>query len=279
LNELGHKIHQLINQYRNSKKLVSLSFDKKLTNIARKNCQEMFKENKSFKEANDNGRTKKISKIFSNKKVVINSAYYRGSSVNAEIIVQFWLKSTEHRKNILGDYSVTGIGFATNSNGEYYFSQIFTNRKTNIKEENVMTVKEILKTKGPEVVSISEEKSLPEAIASLVNNSIGALIVLNESGKIAGIISERDILRENNKDYGSPAKVKDVMTRDVIIGDPEDKVDYVEHIMIQNRVRHLPIIDNKRLVGIISIGDVIKAQLNGVRVENRYLQDFIGAKY
>jgi len=49
--------------------------------------------------------------------------------------------------------------------------------------------------------------------------------------------------------------------------------------MIQNRVRHLPIIENKRLVGIISIGDVIKAQLNGVRVENRYLQDFIGAKY
>ena len=142
-----------------------------------------------------------------------------------------------------------------------------------------MTVKEILKTKGSEVVTIGEEKSLPEAIATLVNNSIGALIVLDESGKIAGIISERDILRENNKDYGSPAKVKNVMTTDVIIGAPEDKVDYVEHIMIQNRVRHLPIIDNKRLVGIISIGDVIKAQLNDVRVENRYLQDFIGAKY
>ncbi len=277
--ELEQKILQLINQYRKTKVLTSLIFDKELTNLARENCEAMFTEKKAFKYPNNNGRTKKIPKIYSNKKVAINSAYYQGKSANADLIVQFWLKSAEHRKNILGDYNLTGIGVATNLNGEYYFSQIFVNHKTNLKEENVMTVKEILKTKGPEVVSISDEKSLPEAIKTLVNNSIGALIVLDESGQIAGIISERDILRENNKDYGSPAKVKDVMTTDVIIGDPEDKVDYVEHIMIQNRVRHLPIIENKRLVGIISIGDVIKAQLNGVRVENRYLQDFIGAKY
>ncbi len=69
------------------------------------------------------------------------------------------------------------------------------------------------------------------------------------------------------------------MTENVIIGDPEDELDYIEHVMTQNRIRHLPVISNKRLVGIISSGDVIKAQLNGVRVTNRYLQDYIENKY
>ncbi len=142
-----------------------------------------------------------------------------------------------------------------------------------------MQVKDILKSKGPEVVTIGDEKNMSEAVGILVKHSIGALLVLNEKGKIVGIISERDILRENHKDYGSNPKVKDVMTKNVIIGDPEDELDYIEHVMIQNRIRHLPIISNKRLVGIISSGDVIKAQLNGVRVTNRYLQDYIENKY
>ena len=142
-----------------------------------------------------------------------------------------------------------------------------------------MKVKDILKSKGPEVITIGNEKSISEAVGVLVKHSIGALLVLNETGKIVGIISERDILRENHENYGSGAKVQDVMTENVIIGDPEDDLDYIEHVMTQNRIRHLPVISNKRLVGIISSGDVIKAQLNGVRVTNRYLQDYIENKY
>ncbi len=133
--------------------------------------------------------------------------------------------------------------------------------------------------KGPEVLTIGAEKNIYDVITSLVTNRIGALIVLNEVGKIVGIISERDILIENLKQYGSTAKVKDVMTKDVIIGDPEDDLDYVENIMTKNRIRHLPIIGNKRLVGIISIGDIIKAQSNETKVENRYLKNYIMNKY
>ncbi|MDW7681618.1 MAG: CBS domain-containing protein [bacterium] len=142
-----------------------------------------------------------------------------------------------------------------------------------------MKAKDILSTKGPEVVTIGAEKTVYDAIDTLAKHRIGALIVLNSEGKIVGIVSERDILIENQKHYGSTAKVKDIMTSDVIIGDPEDELDYVEHVMTENRIRHLPIIGNRRLVGIISIGDVINAQLNGVRVEIKYLRDYIGNKY
>jgi len=142
-----------------------------------------------------------------------------------------------------------------------------------------MKVKDILAKKGPEVVTIGAEKTVYDAIDTLVKHRIGALIVLNGEGKIVGILSERDILIENQKNYGSTAKVKDIMTKNVIIGDPDDDLDYVEHVMTENRIRHLPIIGNKRLVGIISIGDVINAQLDDVRVEIRYLKDYIGNKY
>ena len=142
-----------------------------------------------------------------------------------------------------------------------------------------MKVKDILKTKGPEVYTVGEEKLLYEAITIMVKNQIGALIALNESAEIVGIVSERDILIENHKNYGSQARVKDVMTTKVIIGDPEDVLDYIENIMTQNRIRHLPIIGHKNLVGMISIGDIIKSQLKETRVENRYLHEYIKGKY
>lgn len=142
-----------------------------------------------------------------------------------------------------------------------------------------MKVRDILKTKGPEVVTIGEEKTIYDAIDSLVKHRIGALIVLNENAGIVGIISERDIMIESQKQYGSQAKIKDVMTRKIIIGDPDDDLEYVEGIMTQNRIRHLPIISNERLVGMISIGDIIKAILKEAKVENRYLHDYIKGKH
>ncbi|MBC8184380.1 CBS domain-containing protein [candidate division KSB1 bacterium] len=144
-----------------------------------------------------------------------------------------------------------------------------------------MKVKEILKTKGPEVITIGEEKTVKEALASLVKNNIGSLIVINEDGKITGIITERDILKECNKKEGKLGEliVKDVMTKDLIIGEADDEVESVEVIMTENRVRHLPILSQKRLVGIISIGDVVKGQIQESQVENRYLKDYIEGKY
>jgi CBS domain-containing protein len=144
-----------------------------------------------------------------------------------------------------------------------------------------MKVKEILKTKGPEVLTIGQDKTVFDAIETLVKNKIGSLIVLNAEGKIVGIITERDILNETHsrKCELTGIVVKQVMTSDLIIGEAEDDVECVESTMTKNRIRHLPILSKKRLVGIISIGDVVKAQVEESQVENRYLKDYIEGKY
>jgi CBS domain-containing protein len=144
-----------------------------------------------------------------------------------------------------------------------------------------MKVKEILKDKGTTVATIGADKLLPDAIKSLVEKRIGSLLVLDEKGAICGIITEKDILKECDQRYATlqKTKVKDVMTRNLIVASMEDDIDYVENIMTQNRVRHLPIISGQKLEGIISIGDVVKVQHRECRVENRYLKDYISGKY
>lgn len=144
-----------------------------------------------------------------------------------------------------------------------------------------MKVKDILKTKGPEVITIFEEKTIEEAVEFLVRNRIGGLLVLDQAGKIAGIITERDILRESNRNYQElgTTKVKAVMTREVIACAPEDDLEYIEQIMTEKRIRHLPVIDQKRLVGVISIGDVVKTLVSAKKVEIRYLKEYIEGRY
>jgi len=140
-----------------------------------------------------------------------------------------------------------------------------------------MKVSEILANKGPEVFTIAEDKTLSEALRNLVTNRIGVLIVLNHEAKIKGILSERDIL---NASFKQPAdylnlNVKDFMTTNVVIVEPDDSVDYVENIMTKNRFRHVPVIKDKVLIGLISIGDIVKAQLEEKQDENKYLKDYI----
>ena len=144
-----------------------------------------------------------------------------------------------------------------------------------------MKIKNILKNKGSEVITIREDATVFDAISTLVQNNIGAVIVTDEGGKVVGIVSERDILRASFKDlegYGN-RPVKEIMTRDLLVGEPEDDLEYVETIMTQNRIRHFPIFSDKKMVGIISVGDVIKHQLSDVSYENRHLKDYIQGKY
>jgi CBS domain-containing protein len=144
-----------------------------------------------------------------------------------------------------------------------------------------MKVKDILKNKGPEVFTVGEEKSLLDAMKILVVNKIGVLLVLNGSGKIIGILSERDIIREcyKNPETFSNNKVKDAMTKEVIVVESEDDIDYVESIMTKNRIRHLPVLHEKRLVGLISIGDIVKSLLTSTRTDNKYLFDYISGGF
>jgi CBS domain-containing protein len=140
-----------------------------------------------------------------------------------------------------------------------------------------MKAKDILKIKGPEVITILEDKNLFSALELLVNNKVGALLVLNNNAGISGIISERDIVRivRDNPDNFKDITVKSVMTKDVVIVEAEDDMDYVETIMTQRRIRHLPVVNSKVLVGIISIGDIVKAQLSHSRFEIKYMREYI----
>lgn len=140
-----------------------------------------------------------------------------------------------------------------------------------------MRIKEILRKKGSEVVTIQPDSTVHEAIELLVEHNIGGLVVTASNGSVVGIITERDILRASAKqsDRLREIKVADEMTRDVIIGVPDDDLDYVMGVMTKNRIRHLPVLDESGLVGIVSIGDVVNAHLSQTEFENRMLRDYI----
>ncbi len=144
-----------------------------------------------------------------------------------------------------------------------------------------MQVKEILKEKGTDVATIGSEKTIYDAVKSLVEKKIGSLLVLDQKGAICGIITERDILKECDRNYDQLKKtrIKDVMTTNLIVASPDDDLDYVENIMTENRIRHIPVISGQKLEGIISIGDLVNVQRGECKVENRYLKDYISGKY
>jgi len=150
-----------------------------------------------------------------------------------------------------------------------------------------MRIRDILQNKGVGVVTIGVGQTIHDAIGTLNEHKIGALIVTGEGEKIVGIITERDILRVcgnhcvglNEHPAGEktacPSLVQDAMTKDLFIGVLDDDLDYVMGIMTKNRIRHLPILDNENLVGIISIGDVVNAHLKESVFENRMMRDYI----
>ena len=143
-----------------------------------------------------------------------------------------------------------------------------------------MKVREILAIKGEHVHTIEPDRAVLDAVALLVEHGIGALLVRDADGTVAGIISERDVLRvcrDQSAALGA-IRVADVMTRDLIVCVPDDAVDYAMGIVTKNRVRHLPVMDSGRVVGMISIGDLVKARLDAAEYENRYLREYIEAR-
>ncbi len=131
-----------------------------------------------------------------------------------------------------------------------------------------MKVRNILATKKGHLVTVQADDPVRKAINLLVEHRIGALPALDSAGKLVGILSERDIMRHAAQDeqlFGRP--VSDIMTREVIVGMPQDDVIAVAHTMLEKRFRHLPIVDEGELIGIISIGDVLKIQRDAYRGE------------
>jgi CBS domain-containing protein len=147
--------------------------------------------------------------------------------------------------------------------------------------ENVhVKIKDLLEAKGNEVVTISPTAPLEDALRLLVEKNIGSLVVAEEK-VVLGIMTERDVLRlvSKDRDRVGEMEVQELMTRNVIVGLPDDSLDYVMEIMTRNRIRHLPVVDTGWLHGIVSIGDVIRALRTKVEAENRYMRDYIQGKF
>jgi len=139
-----------------------------------------------------------------------------------------------------------------------------------------MKIRDLLESKGYQVVTVPPSFPLRDAMRLLVEHNIGSVVVAQEKA-VEGILTERDILRLTAKDPAAMErmKVQEVMTKDVVVARVDDSVDYVMEIMTRNRIRHLPIVDEGWMQGILSIGDVVNALRKKVEVENTYMRDYI----
>ena len=141
-----------------------------------------------------------------------------------------------------------------------------------------MNVRSILERKGADVATISGDASLADAAAHLRDLGVGALVVSPDGATIAGIVSERDVVRAAAS-HGASAlgrPVHSVMSIGVTVCRPEDSVPRLMELMTEHRIRHLPVVgDDGRLCGIVSIGDVVKARLGELELENRALADYL----
>jgi CBS domain-containing protein len=144
-----------------------------------------------------------------------------------------------------------------------------------------MTVYEVLKIKGSNVHLIGPDVTLDDAIRAMTKHNVGSLLVcrrdVDRGEELVGILSERDVLRFCAADRGPPAtaRVSDVMTRNVLSAAPGESVQAVLGLMTRSRVRHMPVLSDGRLVGIVSIGDLVKAQLDRLSIENQFMKDYI----
>jgi CBS domain-containing protein len=140
-----------------------------------------------------------------------------------------------------------------------------------------MDVETILRSKGRAVATIRPDETIGAAINALVSGNIGALVASEDGETVEGIISERDIVRAlaRHGDGLLALTVADAMTRSVVTCDPNESVAELMAEMTNRRIRHLPVVRDGRLCGIISIGDVVKNRLDEIEYEARSLRSFI----
>lgn len=139
-----------------------------------------------------------------------------------------------------------------------------------------MLVREILMDKGRAVHTCSPDNTLADVVDLLVGHNCGSLVV-SERGEMVGIITERDILRAcaSTRQSLDVLSVRDRMSRCPVTATLDDEIADTMGAMTEHRIRHLPVIDSGKLAGLISIGDVVKAQHNELCRENHYLKSYI----
>ena len=137
-----------------------------------------------------------------------------------------------------------------------------------------MKIRDLLKIGNRTVETIGPNQTVSESVQKLVKYNRGSLPVIDEHGQLVGIITERDIVRKcfARIDSCENIKVKEVMTKEVVIGTPDDDAEYAVMVMKQKRIRHLPIVENEKVVGLVSMRDLLDIQLESCKVEVRYSQ-------
>ena len=142
-----------------------------------------------------------------------------------------------------------------------------------------MLLRDILARKGTDVYTIRPDASLDDVVRKLVQCNCGSLLVCDEGlpRRMRGIITERDIMRACAQAGGPLDRrlVQDCMSADVLTATPDQSVEETMGQMTMHRIRHLPIVEGDELVGIISIGDVVKAQFDALTMENHYLRSYL----
>ena len=144
----------------------------------------------------------------------------------------------------------------------------------------ILHIAAVLKHKGADVVSIAPDRTIAEAVSLLTKNGIGAVLVLDSSGDIHGILSERDIVN-GLSGQGADAlnqRVDALMTRDVQRCSPSNTIAEVMRVMTERRIRHLAVTEDDRLVGLISIGDVVKQRLIDANLEVETLRGYVSLR-
>lgn len=140
-----------------------------------------------------------------------------------------------------------------------------------------MNVEQLLSGKGHDVISMQPHRTLAEAIRTLSEKRIGAVIVMGADGALVGILSERDIIRALGE-LGAGAlesAVSRSMTSKVVTCRPQTSVDELMEIMTTGRFRHVPVVENGRVTGIVSIGDVVKHRVAAIEAESQAMRDYI----
>lgn len=142
-----------------------------------------------------------------------------------------------------------------------------------------MLVSQIIKEKGDMVFTTTPERTVAEVAALLYERKVGAVVVVEADGAVAGILSERDVVRvlaEQGAD-GLKAPASACMTREVIFAEPNDTVDSLLGRMTDRRIRHLPVLKDGRLAGLVSIGDLVKRKIAETEAEAETLKAYIAA--
>ncbi|HEY1825504.1 MAG TPA: CBS domain-containing protein [Acidimicrobiales bacterium] len=143
-----------------------------------------------------------------------------------------------------------------------------------------MKVSRLLTAKGREVSTISQERTVKDAVALLKERGIGALVVTGKKAPLSGILSERDVVRALAT-KGAEAlslQVSELMSRDVVTCGEETELNALMVTMTEHRIRHVPVVDDDRLVGLVSIGDVVKSRLDELESDKKELLDYVSGR-